>query len=100
LSYGLLCFAIPAPFAAQAPFWAIASETLPRSVVGMVMGLINAFGNLGGFAGPYIAGAIADAYHGNTDIAFIGLGVGMLICALLTIPLPKLIRGPAALAAT
>src|SRR5436190_5479681 len=100
LSYGLLCFAIPAPFAAQAPFWAIASETLPRSVVGMVMGLINAFGNLGGFAGPYIAGAIADAYHGNTDIAFIGLGVGMLICALLTIPLPKPIRGPAALAAT
>jgi MFS family permease len=100
VSYGLLCLAIPAPFAAQAPFWAIASETLPRSVVGMVMGLINAFGNLGGFAGPYIAGAIADAYHGNTDIAFIGLGVGMLICALLTIPLPKPIPALATTPAT
>lgn len=92
LSYALLCLAIPAPFAAQAPFWAIASETLPRSVAGMVMGLVNAFGNLGGFAGPYVAGAISKAYAGNTDVPFIGLGIGMLICALLTIPLPKPIR--------
>jgi MFS family permease len=89
LSYIFLCFAIPGPFAAQAPFWAIASETLPRSVVGMVMGLVNAFGNLGGFAGPYIAGALSKAYGGSTDIPFIALGVGLLICALLTIPLPK-----------
>jgi MFS family permease len=92
VSYALLCLAIPGPFAAQAPFWAIASETLPRSVVGMVMGLVNAFGNLGGFAGPYLAGVLSKAYHGNTDVPFIALGVGMLICAILTIPLPKPMR--------
>ena len=33
----------------MAPFWAIPGETLPRSVMGVVMGLVNAFGNLGGF---------------------------------------------------
>src|SRR2546423_1685793 len=47
LSYGLMCLAIQGPFAGQAPFWAIPSETLPRSVMGSVMGLVNAFGNLG-----------------------------------------------------
>ena len=56
VSYAFMCLAIPGPFAAMAPFWAIPSETLPRSVMGVVMGLVNAFGNLGGFAGPYIVG--------------------------------------------
>ena len=51
-----MCLAIPGPFAAMAPFWAIPGETLPRNVMGVVMGLVNAFGNLGGFAGPYIVG--------------------------------------------
>ena len=30
-----------------------------RSVMGVVMGLVNAFGNLGGFVGPYIVGWLA-----------------------------------------
>ncbi len=42
ISYALLCLAIPGPFAAMAPFWAIPGETLPRSVMGVVMGLVNA----------------------------------------------------------
>ena len=34
LSYGFLCLAIPGPFAALAPFWAIPTETMPRAVFG------------------------------------------------------------------
>jgi len=37
-----LCFAIQGPFAGLAPFWAIPAETMPRLVVGTVMGLVNA----------------------------------------------------------
>ena len=37
ISYAFLCLAIPGPFAAMAPFWAIPGETLPRSVMGVVM---------------------------------------------------------------
>ena len=88
LSYALLCLAIPGPFAAMAPFWAIPSETLPRSAMGAIMGLVNAFGNLGGFAGPFLVGWLSKIYHG-TAIPFNVLGTGMLVCAGLAYLLPK-----------
>ena len=88
LSYAFMCLAIPGPFAAMAPFWAIPSETLPRNVVGVVFGIVNAFGNLGGFAGPYVIGALSDRYH-STAIAFNIIGAGMLGCTALAFLLPK-----------
>jgi MFS family permease len=88
ISYALMCLAIPGPFAAMAPFWAIPAETLPRSVMGIVMGLVNAFGNLGGFAGPYIAGWLKEASKSIT-LPFIVLGIGMLVCVALAFLLPK-----------
>lgn len=88
LSYVFLCFAIPGPFAAMAPFWAIPAETLPRSVLGSVMGLVNAIGNLGGFCGPYIVGALKESTKGVT-VPFGVLGVGMLVAAALCLFLPK-----------
>jgi MFS family permease len=88
LSYGLLCLAIPGPFAAMGPFWAIAAETLPRSALGVVCGVVNAFGNLGGFGGPFIVGWLSKEYQ-STAIAFCVLGVGMLVCAGLAFLLPK-----------
>ena len=91
LSYILMCLAIPGPFAAQAAFWAIPSETLPRSILGTVMGLVNAFGNLGGFAGPYFVGWLKKEY-GSIAIPFSALGVGLLIAAGLAFLLPKAAR--------
>jgi MFS family permease len=88
LSYVFMCLAIPGPFAGMAPFWAIPGETLPRNVMGVVMGLVNAFGNLGGFAGPYIIGALLKEYQ-STAIAFSVIGTGMLVCAGLAFLLPK-----------
>jgi MFS family permease len=88
LSYAFMCLAIPGPFAGMAPFWAIPGETLPRNVMGIVMGLINAFGNLGGFVGPYIIGSLLKEYH-STAIAFSVIGAGMLGCAGLAFLLPK-----------
>jgi MFS family permease len=88
LSYVLMCLAIPGPFAAMGPFWAIPSETLPRSAVGLVIGLVNAFGNLGGFAGPYIAGWLKHEYQSLT-VAFDALGAGLLLGAALAFLLPR-----------
>jgi MFS family permease len=88
ISYALMCLAIPGPFAAMGPFWSIPSETLPRRAVGLVIGLVNAFGNLGGFAGPYIAGWLKQEYHSLT-IAFDALGAGLLVGAALAFLLPK-----------
>lgn len=88
LAYFWLCLAIPAPFAAQAPFWAIATETLPRSVVGMVMGLVNAFGNVGGYVGPSLIGWLSDKYR-STDMPFQLIGLGLLVAGGLSFLLPR-----------
>lgn len=88
LSYAFMCLAIPGPFAALAPFWAIPTETLPRNVFGPVIGLVNAFGNTGGFFGPYIVGWLKNSYH-STAIPFNALGIGMLVAAALAFLLPK-----------
>jgi MFS family permease len=88
LSYAFLCLAIPGPFAALAPFWAIPTETMPGNVFGPVIGLVNAIGNTGGFAGPYIVGWLAGQYQ-STAIPFNVLGAGMLLAAALAFLLPK-----------
>ena len=88
LSYACMCLAIPGPFAALAPFWAIPTETLPRNVFGPVIGLVNALGNTGGFAGPYIVGWLKTEYH-SVAIPFTALGIGMLVAAGLAFLLPK-----------
>ena len=91
MSYVFMCLAIPGPFAALAPFWAIPTETLPRHVFGPVIGLVNALGNTGGFAGPYIVGWLKTEYH-STAIAFASLGLGMLLAAGLAFLLPKSLK--------
>ena len=93
ISYGFLCLAIPGPFAALAPFWAIPTETMPRGVYGPVIGLVNALGNTGGFFGPLIVGWLKTEYHGIT-VPFILLGAGMLTAAALTFFLPRSAAAP------
>jgi MFS family permease len=88
LSYGLMCLAIQGPFAGQAPFWAIPGATLPRNLLGPVLGLVNAFGNLGGWAGQYITGWLKEK-SGSVAVPFAALGVGIVIGAGLAFLLPK-----------
>ena len=87
-SYALMCLAIPGPFAALGPFWAIPSETLPRNCIGPVIGLVNALGNVGGFVGPFFVGWLKEDY-GGVRLPFSLLGAGMLVAAGLAFLLPK-----------
>ncbi|HEX4796646.1 MAG TPA: MFS transporter [Humisphaera sp.] len=87
LSYVLLCLAVPGPYASLAPFWAIPAEILPKNVLGSVMGLINAIGNIGGYVGPSIVGLLVKRSHG-VKIPFSVLGGGLLLAALLIANLP------------
>ena len=59
-------------------FWAIPTETLPRSISGSAMGLINALGNLGGYFGPLAVGFV---YHRTGDFRY---AFGLLSLAYLT----------------
>jgi len=87
-SYFLLCFAIPGPFAGLAPFWAIPAETLPRNVLGAVMGMVNAFGNVGGWAGTAAFGWLKQETGGIT-VPFSVLAAGLLVGAALCFLLPR-----------
>jgi len=88
LSYVLLCFAIPGPFAAMGPFWAIPGEILPGARMGAAIGLVNAFGNVGGFVGPSIVGYLKQEYQ-NLTVPFSVLGIGMVLAAGLAFLLPR-----------
>ena len=61
---------------------------MPRYAMGLVIGLVNAIGNMGGFAGPYITGWLKKE-SGGTTLPFAVLGVGMLVAAGLCFLLPK-----------
>jgi nitrate/nitrite transporter NarK len=61
---------------------------MPRAVFGPVIGLVNALGNSGGFAGPWIVGWLKQEYHGVT-VPFTVLGAGLLAAAALACQLPK-----------
>ncbi|HVC00235.1 MAG TPA: MFS transporter [Candidatus Dormibacteraeota bacterium] len=101
ISYSLLLafvFIILSGFSAFGPmgaFWAIPTETLPSRVAGSVMGLVNAFGNLGGFFAPLAVGYL-NAKTGNFLAGFAYLGAltvlgGALALFLRTAPdLPRL----------
>jgi MFS family permease len=98
ISYALMCLAIPGPFAAMAPFWSIPTETLPRNVMALVVGIVNAFGNVGGAVGPTLVGWLKQT-SGSVAIPFGALGVGMLLAAGLAFLLPKAPRVPSPAAA-
>jgi ACS family tartrate transporter-like MFS transporter len=69
-------------------FWGLATSFLAESAGAVAIGLVNSFGNLGGFVGPYIV-----AYAGNEPDSAIGgmafLSVSALIAALLVLSLRK-----------
>jgi sugar phosphate permease len=88
LSYGFLSFAVMGPFAGLAPFWAIPAETMPRTVVGAAMGLVNAMGNVGGWAGNYTFGWLKQE-TGGSAVPFSVLGVGLIVAAGLCFLLPR-----------
>lgn len=69
-------------YAYLGPFWATVDQVIPAGVAGGAMGLINALGNLGGFAGPYAVGALATS-TGGFQAGFALLGVSALIMAAL-----------------
>jgi MFS family permease len=77
LSFMTIAMVGAGSYGALGPFWAIPTETLPASVCGPAIGLINALGNLGGFFGPLVVGYI-DKQMGNFAYAFAVLGVGYL----------------------
>jgi MFS transporter, ACS family, tartrate transporter len=69
-------------------FWCLPSMLLRGSAAAAGIALVNSVGNLGGFAGPYIAGWVQDA-TGSTRGAFLGLALPALLAAALMLALRR-----------
>lgn len=82
LTIVLLSIAVGGFFGRQGPLWAIPSTVLPRELAGPAMGFINAFGNLGGFIGPVLFGALLGATH-NFVRGYLVLSLCMILSAVL-----------------
>jgi MFS family permease len=69
-------------------FWALPTAMLSGTAAAGGIALINAVGNLGGFLGPYMMGAIKDA-TGSFPIGLISIAMGTLVATIIL-----LVMGP------
>lgn len=79
LRFAFLIIAAIGVYAPYGPFWAVPTSMLRAEVSGAAMGLVN-MGNLGGFLGPYLVGALHRA-TGSGFAGFIVLGIFLLVAA-------------------
>ncbi|HEY5193962.1 MAG TPA: MFS transporter [Solirubrobacteraceae bacterium] len=80
-SFVLLIIAGGVMYAPYGPYFAFIPEFLPQNVSGAAMGVINAFGALGGFAGAYVVGALGGGTKSGG--AFIFMAACLLAAGLL-----------------
>ena len=90
-SVALLCLLAAGVYTYFAPFWALPSEFLTGFSAAAGIALINSVGALGGFAGPYMIGAIA-MRTGNLYAGLAIAGVPLFISATLVLLLPRKAR--------
>jgi MFS transporter, ACS family, tartrate transporter len=82
----LWCFAAAGVYSLLPPFWSMPNEFLSGFSAAAGIAFINSFGNIGGFVGPYVMGAInrrTGSFRGGLVIASVSLFTSaMLILAL------------------
>jgi sugar phosphate permease len=79
VSLALLVVAAAAMYAPYGPYFASITELLPATDAGPALGMINAFGGLGGFLGSYLVGWLG----GGSGAAFLFLAACLAASAVL-----------------
>lgn len=79
-SFIVLIFAAAAMYAPYGPYFAYIPELFPASDAAPSIGMINAFGGLGGFVGTYIVGALGGA---DSATPFVFLACCLAVAAVL-----------------
>lgn len=85
----LISIGMAGALAFDGPFWAAASRAMPPVLAGGAMGLINAVGNLGGFAGPYVGGYLQDRSGGGFVTTSFFLAASLFAAGLLMLTLRR-----------
>jgi len=84
----MLCFIVAAAGlkAYMAPFWALPSLFLTETAAAGSIGLINSFGNLGGFLGPKLVGQIENTTHSYV-VGIYCMSVAMILFSIIILSL-------------
>jgi ACS family tartrate transporter-like MFS transporter len=61
LAIMMFCIAAAGMYGYLPGFWALPTSFLTGTAAAASIGLINSFGNLGGFVGPYVVGYLSEA---------------------------------------
>lgn len=88
LSLALWSLVASGIFSLWGPFWSLPNEFLTGFSAAAGIALINCFGNLGGFAGPYAIGAISKK-TGSFQTGLFFVGISLLTSAMLILALRK-----------
>lgn len=79
-----LSVAVLSVYCIGGPFWAVSTNLLDETVAATGIALINAFGNLGGFCGPYLVGLVRSATGEFKDGLFLlAAAIALSGCSLL-----------------
>ncbi len=89
LSYVLFCAGFLAAFAAFPVFWTVPMAVLRGPAAAAGIALINSVGNLGGFLGPYMIGAVKDR-TGDYGMGIVAVGAFVMLSGILTLLLGRM----------
>jgi ACS family tartrate transporter-like MFS transporter len=91
-SIAFFCLAAVGILGCKGPFWTLPTAYLSGTAAAGGIALINAIGNLGGFAGPYMVGWLKDATHSFTAGLY---GLAILLLAGVAVILIQVRSAPA-----
>lgn len=84
-------FAMVAVFCVLPPFWKLPPAFLTGPAAAAGIGMVNSFGGLGGFAGPYVTGWLKTGSN-NFSLPFDFAAVGTFIAAIIVVVIATKIR--------
>ena len=88
LAVALWCLVVSGLYSLLPPFWSLPNEFLTGFSAAAGIALINSIGNLGGFVGPYVMGAISNK-TGSFRGGLVFAGVSLFVSAMLLLALRK-----------
>jgi len=83
----LLCICQAAIYAYVGTFWTLPNMYLSEATAAVGIAIINSFGNLGGFFGPYVVGFLKD-FTGSTNAGMYFLASFALLATILVLAIP------------
>ena len=87
LAVSMFCLAAAGTAGYLPGFWALPTSFLTGTAAAASIGLINSFGNLGGFVGPYVVGYLSKKTGGSYLGGILYLSASALVASMLILSL-------------